>query len=260
MNDDGSKAFRDRLRVFCGGMDMDVIHFPDDARPARWTQPVLALGNFDGVHRGHRKILDRVQRVAGERGATSVVMTFDPHPPRVVRPDKAPPLLMTKAQKLEGDRRRRRAGRRDRALHAGAVALGSRDVRAHGARRLAARRRGLGRREFPVRPRPRRQLLDAARARRPLRLQGGEDRSGPLQGLRRQQHADPAPGQRGPRGRGGRAARASVLPRRHGDARRSARPHDRVSDGQPLHGERAAAAARRLRDDDDGSGRSCTRR
>lgn len=80
---------------------MDVIHFPEDARPARWAHPVLALGNFDGLHRGHRKILDRLQRVAGERGATSVVMTFDPHPPRVVRPDKAPPLLMTQAQKLE---------------------------------------------------------------------------------------------------------------------------------------------------------------
>jgi riboflavin kinase/FMN adenylyltransferase len=80
---------------------MDVIHFPEDVRPARWAYPVLALGNFDGVHRGHRKILDRVGRVATERGATSVVMTFDPHPPRVVRPDKAPPLLMTKAQKLE---------------------------------------------------------------------------------------------------------------------------------------------------------------
>ena len=80
---------------------MDVIHFPENARPTRWVQPVLALGNFDGLHRGHRKILDRVQRVAGERGATSVVMTFDPHPPRVVRPDKAPALLMTKAQKLE---------------------------------------------------------------------------------------------------------------------------------------------------------------
>jgi riboflavin kinase / FMN adenylyltransferase len=80
---------------------MDVIHFPEDPRPTHWRQPVLALGNFDGVHRGHRKILERVRRVAGERGATSVVMTFDPHPPRVVRPDKAPPLLMTKAQKLE---------------------------------------------------------------------------------------------------------------------------------------------------------------
>jgi riboflavin kinase/FMN adenylyltransferase len=79
---------------------MDIIHFPDDARPARWTQPVLALGNFDGVHRGHRKILDRVRRVATEHGATPVVMTFDPHPSRVVRPDKAPALLMTTAQKL----------------------------------------------------------------------------------------------------------------------------------------------------------------
>src|SRR4030095_11506465 len=80
---------------------MDVIHFPDDARPQRWVQPVLALGNFDGVHRGHRKILDRVRRGAAEHGATSVVMTFDPHPSRVVRPDKAPPLLMTTAQKLD---------------------------------------------------------------------------------------------------------------------------------------------------------------
>jgi len=80
---------------------MDVIHFPEDPRPTHWRQPVLALGNFDGVHRGHRKILERVRRVAGERGATSVVMTFDPHPPRVVRPDKAPPLLMTTPQKLE---------------------------------------------------------------------------------------------------------------------------------------------------------------
>ncbi|HEV3062973.1 MAG TPA: bifunctional riboflavin kinase/FAD synthetase [Vicinamibacterales bacterium] len=80
---------------------MDVIHFPEDARPARWSAPVLALGNFDGLHRGHRKILDRMRRVASERGSTAVVMTFDPHPPRVVRPDKAPPLLMTKAQKLE---------------------------------------------------------------------------------------------------------------------------------------------------------------
>jgi riboflavin kinase/FMN adenylyltransferase len=80
---------------------MDVIHYPDDPRPARWRQPVLALGNFDGVHRGHQKILDRLKRVAAERAATSVVMTFDPHPPRIVRPDKAPPLLMTKEQKLD---------------------------------------------------------------------------------------------------------------------------------------------------------------
>jgi riboflavin kinase/FMN adenylyltransferase len=80
---------------------MHVIYFPDDPRPVAWAQPVLALGNFDGVHRGHRKILERVGRVAGERGGTGIVMVFDPHPPRIVRPEKAPPLLMTTKQKLE---------------------------------------------------------------------------------------------------------------------------------------------------------------
>jgi riboflavin kinase/FMN adenylyltransferase len=47
------------------------------------------------------KIIDRVRRRAGERAGTPAAMTFDPHPPRVVRPDKAPPLLMTKEQKIE---------------------------------------------------------------------------------------------------------------------------------------------------------------
>ncbi|OFW09899.1 MAG: riboflavin biosynthesis protein RibF [Acidobacteria bacterium RIFCSPLOWO2_02_FULL_67_36] len=79
---------------------MHVAHFPDDP-PPRWHQPVLALGNFDGLHRGHMKIVDRVRRRAGERGGTPAAMTFDPHPPRVLRPDKAPPLLMSLAQKTE---------------------------------------------------------------------------------------------------------------------------------------------------------------
>jgi riboflavin kinase/FMN adenylyltransferase len=77
-----------------------ICHYPDDPSP-RWHNPVLALGNFDGLHRGHAKILDRVRRRAGERGGTPAAMTFDPHPPRVVRPDKAPPLLMTTEQRLE---------------------------------------------------------------------------------------------------------------------------------------------------------------
>jgi riboflavin kinase/FMN adenylyltransferase len=80
---------------------MQVVHYPDDPKPLSWSRPILALGNFDGVHRGHRKILDRVCRVGGERGGTALVMMFDPHPPRVLRPEKAPPLLMTTAQKLE---------------------------------------------------------------------------------------------------------------------------------------------------------------
>ena len=77
-----------------------IARYPVDP-PPRWHNPVLAMGNFDGLHRGHAKIIDRVRRRAGERGGTPAALTFDPHPPRVVRPDKAPPLLMTTAQRLE---------------------------------------------------------------------------------------------------------------------------------------------------------------
>ncbi|HQZ41118.1 MAG TPA: bifunctional riboflavin kinase/FAD synthetase [Vicinamibacterales bacterium] len=80
---------------------MEVLYFPDAPGPVRrWPHPVLALGNFDGLHRGHIKIIDRIRRGATERAGTPVVLTFEPHPPRVLRPDKAPPLLMTPAQKL----------------------------------------------------------------------------------------------------------------------------------------------------------------
>jgi riboflavin kinase/FMN adenylyltransferase len=79
---------------------MQVLHFPDAPRP-KWPHPVVALGNFDGLHRGHQQLIDTVRRQARERAGTSVAMVFDPHPPRVLRADKAPPLLMTFEQKLE---------------------------------------------------------------------------------------------------------------------------------------------------------------
>ncbi|MPZ16438.1 MAG: bifunctional riboflavin kinase/FAD synthetase [Luteitalea sp.] len=84
-----------------GRVSLDIRYFPDDPSPANWPYPVVALGNFDGLHRGHQKIIDRVGRQAREHGGTALVMAFEPHPPRVVRPDKAPPLLMTRAQRLE---------------------------------------------------------------------------------------------------------------------------------------------------------------
>jgi riboflavin kinase/FMN adenylyltransferase len=76
------------------------LWFPDDTRPAWLVHPVVALGNFDGLHRGHLKILERVRHAAAERAGTPMVVTFDPHPSQVVRPDKAPPLLMTLDQRV----------------------------------------------------------------------------------------------------------------------------------------------------------------
>jgi riboflavin kinase/FMN adenylyltransferase len=65
------------------------------------TASAAAVGNFDGVHRGHQKILARVIERARERREQAVVATFDPHPSRILRQDSAPPLICTLAQRLE---------------------------------------------------------------------------------------------------------------------------------------------------------------
>lgn len=53
----------------------------------------LAIGNFDGVHKGHARIVSRLVQLANERDAAAIVLTFDPHPVRLLRPDQAPPPL-----------------------------------------------------------------------------------------------------------------------------------------------------------------------
>jgi riboflavin kinase/FMN adenylyltransferase len=62
---------------------------------------VVTIGAYDGVHRGHQAVIAEVRRRAHEQGARSVVITFDPHPASVVRPESAPRLLTDTAQKLE---------------------------------------------------------------------------------------------------------------------------------------------------------------
>jgi riboflavin kinase / FMN adenylyltransferase len=63
--------------------------------PADFGPCAITIGNFDGVHRGHRQILRRVASLAREEGWKSAVLTFDPHPARLVAPANAPRLLTT---------------------------------------------------------------------------------------------------------------------------------------------------------------------
>ena len=62
----------------------------------------LSVGNFDGLHLGHRKILRRAVELARTTQTLSAAVTFDPHPLKVLRPAQAPPLVETLAQRLAG--------------------------------------------------------------------------------------------------------------------------------------------------------------
>jgi riboflavin kinase/FMN adenylyltransferase len=64
-------------------------------------RPVLTIGNFDGIHVGHRAIMRTVLARARDLGGEAVVYTFDPHPRKVLQPERAPRLLTTFDQKLE---------------------------------------------------------------------------------------------------------------------------------------------------------------
>ncbi len=64
------------------------------------VEPVATIGNFDGVHRGHQAILARVRERAQALRGTSVAISFDPHPLKVLAPGRAPDLITTRRQKL----------------------------------------------------------------------------------------------------------------------------------------------------------------
>jgi riboflavin kinase/FMN adenylyltransferase len=65
-----------------------VADLPADVGPT-----VVVIGNFDGVHRGHRSVIGRARALADERGIALVAVTFDPHPMAVLRPEHAPSML-----------------------------------------------------------------------------------------------------------------------------------------------------------------------
>jgi riboflavin kinase / FMN adenylyltransferase len=70
------------------------------ARAGSQRSAVATIGNFDGVHLGHQKILRGVVKKSRAAGALAVAVTFDPHPLRVLRPTDAPPLIETLEQRL----------------------------------------------------------------------------------------------------------------------------------------------------------------
>lgn len=74
---------------------------PSESAEAGDTRSVVTIGAYDGLHLGHRTVIDHVRTIAGNMSARSVIVTFDRHPASLVRPDSAPRLLTDQQQKLE---------------------------------------------------------------------------------------------------------------------------------------------------------------
>ncbi|MDR3764796.1 MAG: riboflavin biosynthesis protein RibF [Acidobacteriota bacterium] len=68
--------------------------------PADFGPTVITVGNFDGIHRAHQSLISAVAARARELNARSVVVTFDPHPTRILRPHGGPPLITPRQEKL----------------------------------------------------------------------------------------------------------------------------------------------------------------
>ncbi|MBA3460597.1 MAG: bifunctional riboflavin kinase/FAD synthetase [Deltaproteobacteria bacterium] len=66
-----------------------------------WPGSAVAIGNFDGVHAGHRALIDRARELARTHGVKSAALTFDPHPIELLSPGTAPPKLTSLERRLE---------------------------------------------------------------------------------------------------------------------------------------------------------------
>jgi len=85
-------------------MPLIVFHSAEEwkERFGAARRTALSVGNFDGLHLGHQKILQSVREHARAKSQKAAVITFDPHPLRLLRPDRAPRLIQTLAQRLAG--------------------------------------------------------------------------------------------------------------------------------------------------------------
>ena len=68
--------------------------------PKDFERSVVSVGNFDGVHRAHRRVISNMVQRAHELKAKAVVVTFEPHPIKILRPSEAPPLLTPREYRL----------------------------------------------------------------------------------------------------------------------------------------------------------------
>lgn len=80
---------------------MIVLH-DGDARSSLEHHSAVAIGVFDGLHRGHQRVIERLRALALEHDAVSTVVTFDPHPALVLNAQRAPRSISTIEQRLEG--------------------------------------------------------------------------------------------------------------------------------------------------------------
>jgi len=78
---------------------MRVFHKPGDV-PSDFGPTLLSVGNFDGVHRAHARVLAKIVKRAQEQGLKSMAVTFEPHPTRILRPDANLKLLTPTPEKI----------------------------------------------------------------------------------------------------------------------------------------------------------------
>jgi riboflavin kinase/FMN adenylyltransferase len=79
---------------------MRVTSGIEQAAPPEGNGRAVAIGNFDGFHRGHQFILERLRKIALQRDLRLTVLTFWPHPLQTLKPERALQLLMTREEKL----------------------------------------------------------------------------------------------------------------------------------------------------------------
>ena len=78
---------------------MEILRHSED-RNLSISKPILSMGNFDGIHLGHQALLQRVVQEAKSQGGRSVVLTFEPHPLKILAPERAPRLILAHKDKM----------------------------------------------------------------------------------------------------------------------------------------------------------------